>query len=422
MVKFQDINNIIKLNHMKKDRKKMKNEATTVACFTVFSRLYGAIRGFARTVPARFGVVAVICMALFVTCGKENTDRPNEEEFTINVGQSGNWTPFSGKTDVTFTNSNNSVLIIVPSGSTVTFTGLKEGKSTITAAFGDKLAFANVTVKDGGGEENPGGTTDPPFPPDPGNIEVIETNAYYSGTIKTEYDYLNELLPPEYGKSTTTEKEFIDFIYKAEVTIFVGLWKSILNDTADNDDLWWPIVATKGHLISDGYISAKYHYHDIYESNNVYPIVQTSIDASIECSESNNPFYIFVYYNKYRNKYRMKINTWIISTTCPYQSTQKYSHGTDVPWSSRVGVNIFGPAIYENNFDNDGNLLDSSEFLYFDLIQSDVDGLMKVSQTNEWTIKIAASGELDHTKESSDPELKTKIHKIQLNADVLIGK
>ena len=103
-----------------------------------------------------FLMTAAICFALFSSCGEDEFTK-TDEEFVINVGESGNWTPFSGETNVTFTNSNDAVIFIAPSGSTVTFTGLKGGNSIISATSGDKKATAMVIVKDGsgGGGSNP---------------------------------------------------------------------------------------------------------------------------------------------------------------------------------------------------------------------------------------------------------------------------
>ena len=93
---------------------------------------------------AVFLITAAICFALFSSCGEDEFTK-KDEEFVIKVGQFKSWTPFSGEKNVTFTNANNSVLIIAPSGSSVIFTGVKEGNSIISATSGDKKATAMVT-------------------------------------------------------------------------------------------------------------------------------------------------------------------------------------------------------------------------------------------------------------------------------------
>ena len=390
---------------MKKNGNKMKNEASKVACFAVYSRLYEAICSFARTVNAPLCIVALMCLTMFATCGEEDIDRPNEEEFTINVGESGSWTAFRGENSVMFSNSNSSVISVSDNGTTITFTGLKEGKSIITAKIDDKLAFANVTVKSGGGgsEDNPGGTTDPPPTTDPDYSKTIVMNAYYSGTLKKEHD---EVI---YDKKTRAE-ETIDFIYKSKVFISTGLWQEILDGKLGNPDIWFSIMTTESFELNDGYISAKYYYKSTDQDG--YAITE----ATSECSESENNCIITIYYNKYRNKYRMSISAYFFSYTCPYNGTTKFSQGTVKPWTADVGRTL--PQVYENNFDNDGKLLNDINFIYFDLKKTDVDGLMSVSQNKDWSIKLTASGELDYGKEDAT----INIYKTHLKADVLIGK
>jgi len=68
-------------------------------------------------------------------------------EFTIYVFGKDSWTPFTGKSGVTFANSDDNVLSITNNGATVEFTGKTVGNSTISATIGEQTLKALVRVR-----------------------------------------------------------------------------------------------------------------------------------------------------------------------------------------------------------------------------------------------------------------------------------
>ena len=344
---------------------------------------------------AVFLMAAAICFALFSSCSEDEFTEKNEE-YSIKVGQSKNWTPFSGETNVNFTNANNSVLFIAPSGSTVTFTGLKGGNSIITAASGDKKATAMVTVEDdGGGENNPGVPTDPlpPIPTDPVKNKKIITNAYYAGTLTKKYSYTTE-------NASIKAEEIIDFILKMDFEIELEIWQLALGGKTFDQNMWIPIANGRYSNLYDAYISAKYYYHST--DNNSF----MTINGSVECTNSENLAAMCVFYNKSQDKYRMFILGGYSGIACPYKGTKNID-GKIEPWSDYVGFNLAN-IYYDNNFDNDGDEAIDND-LFIDLEKSDVEGLWNVSQNNEWSIKFQASGGEDS-------------HTTHIKGDVVVGK
>ena len=99
--------------------------------------------------------VLIACLAVvttvFAACEKPDEDNVQtggeDVEFTIYVFGKESWTPFTGKTGVTFTNSDNEVLSIKDNGTTVEFTGKEIGNSTITATLGEQMLKALVRVR-----------------------------------------------------------------------------------------------------------------------------------------------------------------------------------------------------------------------------------------------------------------------------------
>jgi hypothetical protein len=97
--------------------------------------------------------MVIACLAVttvFASCEKEKEEKPTggeDVEFTIYVNGTDSWTPFTGKTSVTFTNSDNDVLSIDDNGTTVEFTGKQVGNSTITAKLGEETLKALVRVR-----------------------------------------------------------------------------------------------------------------------------------------------------------------------------------------------------------------------------------------------------------------------------------
>ena len=109
-----------------------------------------------RTLNLRKGIATVaICLAVtavFASCEKKPDDgeKPTggeDVEFTIYVFGKDSWTPFAGKTGVSFSNSDNDVLSITDNGTKVEFTGKQVGNSTITATFGEQTLKALVRVR-----------------------------------------------------------------------------------------------------------------------------------------------------------------------------------------------------------------------------------------------------------------------------------
>ena len=79
-----------------------------------------------------------------------------EKEFSIYIGDEGNWTPFSGETGVSFSLSNKKLLDVKDDGQTIKFTGKAGGECIITASLGTKKIQALVRVSARG---SGGGTT-----------------------------------------------------------------------------------------------------------------------------------------------------------------------------------------------------------------------------------------------------------------------
>jgi uncharacterized lipoprotein YehR (DUF1307 family) len=70
-----------------------------------------------------------------------------DAEFTVYIGYGDEWTPFPGKSGVTFANSDNSVLAVKDNGTKVEFTGLIAGDSLITATLDGTESKALVHVR-----------------------------------------------------------------------------------------------------------------------------------------------------------------------------------------------------------------------------------------------------------------------------------
>jgi len=79
--------------------------------------------------------------------GETGGEDGEDTEFLIYVFGKDSWTPFAGKTGVTFTNSNNDVLTVTDNGTKVEFTGKAVGESTITAKFENQTLKAVVKVR-----------------------------------------------------------------------------------------------------------------------------------------------------------------------------------------------------------------------------------------------------------------------------------
>jgi hypothetical protein len=102
-----------------------------------------------------FMLAAVMVFSL-AACGTANTGSNNEpsappegwaKEFTVYIGGSDEWTPFVGKSGVTFANSDSKVLEISDNGAKVEFTGLIAGDSVITATLDGTESKALVHVR-----------------------------------------------------------------------------------------------------------------------------------------------------------------------------------------------------------------------------------------------------------------------------------
>jgi uncharacterized lipoprotein YehR (DUF1307 family) len=82
--------------------------------------------------------------------GGSNITPPPEgwaKEFTVYIGGSDEWTPFAGKSGVTFANSDSKVLSVQDDGAKVEFTGLATGDSVITATLDGTESKALVHVR-----------------------------------------------------------------------------------------------------------------------------------------------------------------------------------------------------------------------------------------------------------------------------------
>jgi hypothetical protein len=79
--------------------------------------------------------------------GETGGEDGEDTEFLLYVFGKDSWTPFAGKTGVTFTNSNNDVLTVTDNGTKVEFTGKAVGESTITAKFENQTLKAVVKVR-----------------------------------------------------------------------------------------------------------------------------------------------------------------------------------------------------------------------------------------------------------------------------------
>ena len=308
-----------------------------------------------------FLMTAAICFALFSSCGEDEFTETNEE-FSIKVGQSKSWTPFSGETNVTFTNANNSILSITTGGSTVTFTGVKRGNSIITAVSGDQKATAMVTVEDdsGGGEDNPDESTDPPLPPPPSEQKVFIVDAFYSGALNGE---INQI-----GPRLRNIVQGVAFAYKMKIEVYKGIWLDLRNGKLPHlEDEYFPIMQAVFDVGSDGedlysqdsYIDASYYNHSVQGKES------STVRAEVECFNSENDIRMTMYYHKKKNQYRMEIDGGISSTTCPYVGTTVYvsEDGTKTdPYILEIYFHDFGP--WETNIDNDGDIYPySNKFL-----------------------------------------------------------
>lgn len=103
-----------------------------------------------------------LTLAMFImvftlaACGDDNngegsgsTDLPKgyDKEFTIYVDGSDEWTPFEGKSGVSFTVSDDKVISVSDDGTKIEFTGKQIGESTITAAVEGTESKALVRVR-----------------------------------------------------------------------------------------------------------------------------------------------------------------------------------------------------------------------------------------------------------------------------------
>lgn len=88
--------------------------------------------------------------------GGTSTEPPDgyDAEFTIYVNGAEEWTPFPGKSDVTFAVSDDKVISCDESGSKISFTGKQVGESTITATLDGTESKALVKVREMEGEIN----------------------------------------------------------------------------------------------------------------------------------------------------------------------------------------------------------------------------------------------------------------------------
>ena len=119
-------------------------------------------------------LLAAVILFSLAACNGDKAD------YTIRVGESGQWTPFEDASGVAFSNSDDTIISITDDGQTVTFTGLAVGKSTITATFDGKTSTAVVAVESVAG--NPGETSGNNSTATPSNSQGNNSNSQNSGT------------------------------------------------------------------------------------------------------------------------------------------------------------------------------------------------------------------------------------------------
>lgn len=115
--------------------------------------------------------VALVTVLALAACGSgggtgsgstpDNSETPPEgydAEYTIYVNGSDEWTPFAGKSGVSFTVSDDKVISISDDGTTVEFTGLLTGESVITATLDGTESKTLVKVVKSSSTEDGKGT------------------------------------------------------------------------------------------------------------------------------------------------------------------------------------------------------------------------------------------------------------------------
>ena len=104
-----------------------------------------------RKLKLRNLATMIACLAvstLFASSEKPSAlTGETDVEFNIYVFGKYQWTPFAGKTGITFTNSDDNVLSITDNGTELEFTGKQVGESTITATLGEQTLKALVRVR-----------------------------------------------------------------------------------------------------------------------------------------------------------------------------------------------------------------------------------------------------------------------------------
>ena len=100
----------------------------------------------------RFLLIAIAVVMVFslTACGDGNKNKPPEgydKEFTIYINGSDEWTPFAGKSGVSFTVSDDKVISVSDDGTKVEFTGKQIGESVITATLDGVECKAEVEVR-----------------------------------------------------------------------------------------------------------------------------------------------------------------------------------------------------------------------------------------------------------------------------------
>jgi hypothetical protein len=100
-------------------------------------------------------LLATVMVFSLAACGVANSggEEPSAPadgwaaEYTILIGGSDEWTPFAGKSGVTFANSDDKVIDVSDDGTTVEFAGKKVGESVITATLDGTESKAIVRVR-----------------------------------------------------------------------------------------------------------------------------------------------------------------------------------------------------------------------------------------------------------------------------------
>lgn len=224
--------------------------------------------------------------------GGTSTEPPDgyDAEFTIYVNGSEEWTPFPGKSDVTFAVSDDKVISCDESGSKISFTGKQVGKSVITATLDGTESKALVKVREMEGELNINYAYNPPMDnyylryedKSSGDVEAcgrigeVYAESYSCSAFFYNHYYSDETkMMYEYDSSAQSWKTYMDGPHDA-----MRVYDEFLEEKAEN---------AAGHdsgLIIDSFESVFMRYFRQYgfdESRLAEYYVGTETVLGVEC-------------------------------------------------------------------------------------------------------------------------------------------